>query len=223
MVGITLSPEQIRTAPPEVRKWLEHELLVSLGVQPPSAQPAAPHLVACGVDEAAQVLSLIQGMIPVVNVFFELGRDGASVGVAGLEAFRLVDILRHTRLQNLQQVVACLDTINEAIRRIRSDADAIFYALDDRGYCLIAEQTQRSILRIWQEIVEDRDIEASPVTTTPHQGTTSPAPSVPWTNPMTPSYSISVAPQRPAGAAPDTGVAVGRLADVASLTEPERS
>ena len=104
MVGITLLPEQIRTAPSEVRKWLEHELLVSLGVQPPAAQSAAPHLVACGVEEAAQVLSLIQGMIPVVNVFFELGRDGASVGIAGLEAFRLVDILRHTRLQNLSLI-----------------------------------------------------------------------------------------------------------------------
>jgi hypothetical protein len=36
MVGITLSPEQIRAAPPEVRRWLEHELAVSLGLNPPA-------------------------------------------------------------------------------------------------------------------------------------------------------------------------------------------
>ena len=28
MVGITLSAEQIRSAPPEVRRWLEKEVLV---------------------------------------------------------------------------------------------------------------------------------------------------------------------------------------------------
>lgn len=96
MVGITLSPEQIRAAPPEVRRWLEHELAVSLGLNPPAlpiTQPSSPHLAACAPQEAAQVLSLIQGMLPVVNVFFELGREGAAPG-EGIEAFRLADITR---------------------------------------------------------------------------------------------------------------------------------
>ena len=81
MVGITLSPEQIRAAPPEVRRWLEHELAVPLGLNPPTlpiTQPSHPHLAACTPEEAAQVLSLIQGMLPVVHVFFELGREGAA-------------------------------------------------------------------------------------------------------------------------------------------------
>ena len=54
---------------------LEHELAVSLGLNPPAlpiTQPSSPHLAACTPEEAAQVLSLIQGMLPVVNVFFEL-------------------------------------------------------------------------------------------------------------------------------------------------------
>ena len=41
MVGITLSAEQIRLAPPEIRHWLEQQiaaLLSPLPVQPP--QPA---------------------------------------------------------------------------------------------------------------------------------------------------------------------------------------
>lgn len=161
MVGITLSPEQIRAAPPEVRRWLEHEIAVSLGLNPPRppvAQPSSPHLLACTIEEAAEVLSAIQGMLPVMNVFFELGREGVGLGSQGVEAFRLADILRHTRLQTLDQVVACLNVIDEAFHRVRGDGEATFYAVDERGYCFVAAQTQRSILRIWQQIVAEREL-----------------------------------------------------------------
>lgn len=159
MIGITLSPEQIRTAPPEVRRWLEQELAVSLGLHAPEspiAQPIAPHLVACTVEEAAQVLSLIQTILPVVNVFFELGREGSNPGIEGVEAFRLADIMQHTRLQTLDQVAASLDAINSAFRRVRGDVNATLYGLDRRGYCFVAQETQRSILRVWREIVAER-------------------------------------------------------------------
>lgn len=155
MVGITLTPEQIRTAPPEVRRWIERELASSLGLQLGDAaapQPRPEHLVACTVEEAAAVLSLIQGMFPVVNVFFELGRQGASIGQEGLAAFRLADILRHTRLQNLSQVITFLDILNDAIRRIRGDETATLYVLDNRGDCIIAAQTQQSISHLWHQI-----------------------------------------------------------------------
>ena len=95
MVGITLSAEQIRSAPLDVRRWIEHELVASLGLHPGKAPigPRPKHLVECSIEVAAAVLSLIQGMFPVINVFFELGRQGASVGSERLEAFRLADIL----------------------------------------------------------------------------------------------------------------------------------
>ena len=163
MVGITLSPEQIRAAPPEVRRWLEHELAVSLGLNPPAlpiVQQSSPELVACTAEEAAQVLGLIRGMLPVVNVFFELGREGATAG-EGIGAFRLADIMRHTRLETLNQVLACLDALDEAIQRVRGDAQARFYALDERGYCFVAAQTQRSIRTIWQQIVAQRELVGS--------------------------------------------------------------
>lgn len=87
-------------------------------------------------------------MLPAVNVFFELGRTGESVGRDGIEAFRLTDMMRHTRLQSLEQVIACLQAINEAARHVRQDANASLYFLDRRGYCLIAVETQQSIFRI---------------------------------------------------------------------------
>ncbi|MFZ2156148.1 MAG: hypothetical protein WAV72_08525 [Bradyrhizobium sp.] len=39
MVGITLSSEQIRTAPAEVRRWIEREVMTSLGLQAPAREP----------------------------------------------------------------------------------------------------------------------------------------------------------------------------------------
>ena len=156
MVGITLTAEQIRAAPVEVRRWIEHELTESLGIQPDFAnteQPRHEHLVACNLEETAGVLSLIQGMFPVVNVFFELGRQGASLGTEGLEAFRLADIVQYTRLPSVSQAIACLEVINEAVRRVRDDKAATLYVLDRRGECIIAAQTQQSIGLLWRQVI----------------------------------------------------------------------
>jgi hypothetical protein len=159
MAGVTLSADEIKAAPPEVRRWLEQEMLRSIGVQVARPQPAAQALVGCNVEEARNVLTLVQGMLPVVNVFFELGREAASVAVHGMRAFSVGDIQRHVRLQAPNQVVECLDVLTAALRRARGDVAAAFYALDDQGHCLVAETTMRSILRLWQEIVAERGLQ----------------------------------------------------------------
>ncbi len=163
MVGVTLSPEQIQNAPPEVRRWLQQELSVAFGLQQPTAGVEVPRLAACSVEESAAVLSLIQGMLPVVNVFFELGREGISVEGQDLTAFRVTDILRHTRLQTVEQVIACLDTISAAVRHVRGDSSAAFYGLDSGGHCFVAAQTQRGILQIWRQVIAARNLDASTV------------------------------------------------------------
>ena len=93
MIGISLSSDQIRTAPAEVRRWIEREVMTSLGLQaaPADSRPQGEHLAACSEEQAAAVLSQIQGVLPAVNVLFEFGRQGAIFGQAGSEAFRLVD------------------------------------------------------------------------------------------------------------------------------------
>ena len=158
MAGITLSMDEIKAAPPEVRRWLELEMMRTLAIHPAPAPAAAPSLVGCNVEEARDVLALVQGMLPVVSVFFELGREAASVPVHGMRAFRIADILRHARLQSPDQVVQCLDVLTQALRRVRGDAEATFFALDDQGHCLVAEPTMRAILRLWREIVAERGL-----------------------------------------------------------------
>jgi len=163
MVGLTLSAEQIRSAPQEVRRWLEQEIMRTLGLQPGhefAAQAATPPLVGCNVEEAREILSLVQNMLPVVSVFFELGREANSIPVRAMRAFRLGDIQRGSRLHTPQQVIECLDVLSQALRQVKGDADAAFYGLDNQGHCLVAESTMRSILRLWQEIVAQHALQA---------------------------------------------------------------
>jgi hypothetical protein len=91
MIGITLNSEQIRTAPPEVRRWIEREVAIALGFQiaAPDGQGRIEQLAICSVEELGSMLTLIQGVFPAVSVLFELGREGLSVGQGRLASYRL--------------------------------------------------------------------------------------------------------------------------------------
>lgn len=142
-------------APPKVRRWLEQELLAAFGLRRPIAGAQAPQLAACSVEESSAVVSLIQGMLP-GGERVESGREGLRVEGEDLTAF---DILRHTRLQTVEQVIACLDTISAAVRR---DASAV-YGLDSARHRFISAQTQRTVVRIWQQLITARNLHASTV------------------------------------------------------------
>lgn len=160
MIGITLSSEQIRSAPAEVRRWIEREVMTSLGVQaaPADSRPHDEHLAACSEEQAGAILSQIQGVLPAVNVFFEFGRQGAIFGQPNIEAFRLIDIAHHTRLPDVAQVGACLDLINQAFGRACGDASAKLSGFDREGRCFIATETQQNILRLWQKVIASQQL-----------------------------------------------------------------
>jgi len=157
MIGITLTTDQIKNAPPEVKRWIEHQVMTSLGLAadaPVMPQPVqAAHLLACGADEAAKVLAQVEGVLPALNVFFEFARPGISFGQPAVLAFRLIDILHHARLQNIGQVMACLDMINKAFVQVRQDPSARFCGFDNEGHVFVAPETQRSIAALWQNVI----------------------------------------------------------------------
>jgi hypothetical protein len=57
------------------------------------------------------------------------------------------------RLRTTEQVLSCLDLINDALSRVRGTADAIFDGVDNAGHCFITVQTQENIARLWQQVV----------------------------------------------------------------------
>ena len=109
--------------------------------------------------DAQAVLEQIEDILPVVSVFFELGRENASVPVQGMRVFRLPEILRHTRLELVAQVIECLDVINDALRHVRHDPEAMICAVDREGRCFVAEATSHSVLTLWQGIVASRALQ----------------------------------------------------------------
>lgn len=160
MIGITLTSEQIRNAPAEVRRWIEHEVMTSMGAKavPENAgEPRGGRLAACSEEEITAILSQIQGVLPAVNVLFEFGRQSAVLGESNVEIFRLLDIAHHTRLQNIGQVVSCLDIICAAFEQVRSDPDTTFCGFDREGHCFIAEETQQNIMKVWRKVIANHE------------------------------------------------------------------
>jgi hypothetical protein len=160
MVGISLTAEQIRAAPPEVRHWIEQQcatLFAPAAEEKPHAEQR--HLAQLTPGEAQALLEQIEDILPVVSVFFELGRENVSVPVQGMRVFRLPEILRHTRLESVAQVIECLDVINDALRHVRHDPEAMICAVDREGRCFVAEATSHAVLTLWQGIVASRALQ----------------------------------------------------------------
>jgi hypothetical protein len=159
MVGITLSPEQIHQAPPEVRRWIEQQIGEALGLSrtAPTVEAPPKHLVGCHLEQVRAILPMISGLLPVVGVFFELAHEPIAVSPQGLHVLRLDDMQRYCRLQGPSQVIACLGAIDEALQRLSGAPDVALTVLDGSGHCLVAGVTAQSILALWQEIVSGRD------------------------------------------------------------------
>lgn len=159
MIGISLSPEQIQSAPPEVRRWIEQLVAGSFGLLAPEPQPlqVPPHLVACEPAEIRSIFTRIHGLLPVTAVFLELGREGGSSSSRpDLRAFRIADIMSNTLLHMPAQVVQSLEVIDAAMRDVREDPMATLFALDETGHCFVAEKTAASIRQVWREILATR-------------------------------------------------------------------
>jgi hypothetical protein len=155
MVGITLSPEQINQAPVEVRRWLEQQISNTLGLyrREPALQVPQPHLIGCDLESARAILGLIHGILPVVSIFFELGREPVATSPRSLRALQLDEMARHANLQSPEQTVACLKALDAALQRVSETPNTVLTVLDGSGHCLVADVTARSILALWQEIV----------------------------------------------------------------------
>jgi hypothetical protein len=172
VVGITLTPEQIRSAPPEVRRWLEEEIATSLGLRVHGVEdlPSSGRVVAVSLDEARPILASIRGTLPVVNVFFELGRKGERPGPQGLVILSLSKIFAHTRLSTIEQVIDSVDFINTVTQKVRQDASCNLCLVDPRGLCVVAAQTQDSIARLWQEIALEHGLPLHGAEAAPERG-----------------------------------------------------
>ena len=155
MVGLVLSPEQVKSAPPEVRAWLHAMLEAEYGG--PDLRPGRDDhatLAALAPEEAASILDRIRGDFLATQVFFELGRESATAAQAppNLHRVTIPDILRHTQIGDVQHLAACVDAITAAFRAVRGDPEAALMAFDQGGGCYVHAATCQSIRAVWRQL-----------------------------------------------------------------------
>ncbi len=161
MTAFTFSAEQLRTAPPDVRRWVANEIAHALaGIaapQPEMPRPEPPSdtaaLAACTPPQALQILELI-GNDPIVGrLFFELARDSTvDSGMPGLHVLRTADMMRHAGLANNEALIAGLTAIDRAFHQVNGARPGNLFGFADAGHLYIHEVTQASIRRVWEEL-----------------------------------------------------------------------
>jgi hypothetical protein len=157
MTGFTFSIEQVRSAPPEVRRWIEREITAALAALNRSEHdPSQVHeaaLAACMPQEAAQLFEVIKGDFLLSQVFFELARDMPNGhGPARFHPLSVADIVRHTRLTDGDRLVDCFTAINQAFQTIRNDPEATLFGFDQQGHVFIHQTTHHSIRQLWEQL-----------------------------------------------------------------------
>ena len=131
MVGIVLSAEQVKAAPPAVRQWLERQMAADLWpaeAEPPAAA-AAPEtpvefdperIAACTLPEAIAIFERIRHDGLACRVFLEFGQEPvATLHASPLYALDIADIVRHTGITSGNQLVSCFYFINWALQLVR--------------------------------------------------------------------------------------------------------
>ena len=157
MTSFTFSIEQVRSAPPEVRRWIEHEITAAFAALNRSehnpSQVHAAALAACMPQEAAQLFEIIKGNFLLSQVFFELARDMPNGhGPAPLYPLSVADIIRHTRLADGDRLVDCFTAINQAFQTIRNDPEATLFGFDQQGHVFIHQTTHDNIRQLWEQL-----------------------------------------------------------------------
>jgi hypothetical protein len=156
VTSFTFSLEQLKAAPPEVRRWVEHEIGVALGalsrVDHDPSQVHSTALAACTPEEALQMFELIKDNFLLSQVFFELARETRAGRTAPLHALNIADILRHTRLSDGDRLADCFTAINQIFQNVRSDPEAALFGFDQYGHVYIHESTHHSVRRVWEHL-----------------------------------------------------------------------
>jgi hypothetical protein len=158
MTSFTFSAEQVKAAPPEVRRWIEGEiskaldLLASAPSRPSEAEESA--LAICMADEMAEVLNLISGDLLAMRVFFELARETPfNRAPPPLHSFNIGEMLRHAQLTDVNQLFKCFDAINRAFHETGNNAEDSLFGFDEAGHVYIHETTYRSIRQVWEQVL----------------------------------------------------------------------
>jgi len=149
MTRFTFSEEQIRSAPPAVRQWLESGVMASVaGSDEPGPYrrlPSNQSLAACPVAEAEHILGLVGHDTLAGRVFLAIGDERAEPMGASLYAVGIGAIVRRSRPSDGDELIDALYALSEAFQSVRDDAGATLFGFDQSTHVYVHETTYRSI------------------------------------------------------------------------------
>ncbi len=155
MVGIVLTAEQVKTAPPAVRDWIEKQMAADFATphiaRPQGRAPVPPdgapvEVAACTLPEVVQIFERISHDPLTCRVFLAFGQEPvAALHPSPLYALDLREIIAETGITGSNQLVACLNLISGALQVIRANPEATLFAFDHEGRCYVHELTHRAL------------------------------------------------------------------------------
>jgi hypothetical protein len=157
MAGLMLTAEQIRNAPPDVRKWLgslvDAEFLLN-GHADHNAHSDGS-LSACTLQDAIAVFARIRNHFLTAQVMLELGRYTPAIADSSREVvgIPLADIVRRAGLDDPRQLISCLERITWGFRAARDNPSAQLFVFDQRGRIYFREATYQSLRKLWENLV----------------------------------------------------------------------
>ena len=154
MISFAFTVDQIRSAPPDVRRWIEAEIISALrDAATPQPEPAhSSEFAVCTPDEALAVFEFIQKDFAAAQVFLEFGREPPlSNSPRPLHAFAIGEFKRKLRLSD-DRLADCFATINRVLMRFRNDPEAVVLGFDSSNHVYIHETTHASIRALWETL-----------------------------------------------------------------------
>jgi hypothetical protein len=170
MIGMVLSSEQVKSAPPVVRDWLEQQVAAdfSPAVTPAARRPAefdASGIASCSLDEVMRIFERVRHDGAACWVFLDFGREPVDTPHASsLYALDLSEIIGDTGVADRSRVAAALNLINAALQALRGDPEAKLFAIDAEGRCYVHELTHRALHLLRQDLLAYLPKAGPPVT-----------------------------------------------------------
>jgi hypothetical protein len=154
VLSFAFTVDQIRSAPPEIRRWFEAEIVGALrAAASPRPEPAhASQLADCSPEETLALFDLVQSDFATAQVFLEFGREPPLPdSPPPLHAFGIGDFKRKLRLSD-DRLADCFGTINRAFMRVRNNPEAVLLGFDQANHVYIHEATHAGIRSLWERL-----------------------------------------------------------------------
>jgi hypothetical protein len=177
--GIVLSTDQLLTAPPAVQRWLRSSVL---GLEPSEDDLVSDDgfvltqngivssddgLAVCTVHEIKMLLRGISENYAALQVFFQLGCDyrNPATGERRPYPLRLSDFRRHTDVGNIPRLRNIIHDVNERLKNMRGDPEAVLCRISSHDVYHVHEVTQYRIYRYWRPLskVEAKHVHGPPI------------------------------------------------------------